>query len=95
MDLARNYQVCALLRVEALKIRNMLEVIGVDLSAVYYLIGLYVVLEDFDLQFIAFLCQNRLCSFQDLRMRCRTCRNGDLLALLRAFSRSLRLITGR
>ena len=54
MDLARNYQICALLRVEALKIRNMLEVIGIDLSAVYDLIGLYVVLEDFDLQFIAF-----------------------------------------
>ena len=83
MDLSCDYKVCSLLLVEALQIRDMLEIVGIDLSAVYDLVGLYIVLKYLDLQIIAFFSQKGLCGLKDLSVRCRACSNGDRLALFR------------
>lgn len=56
MDTAGIYQVSTLLLVEALQIRNVLEVVGIEFTGLYYFVGLYIVIEYLNLQSIALLC---------------------------------------
>ncbi|MNZ53806.1 hypothetical protein D3C78_716930 [compost metagenome] len=54
--------------VEALQVRQGLEVVGVQALLVYLYVGLYVVSEDLDLQVHAFLGQGRLDQLQNFGM---------------------------
>ena len=55
MDTAGIYQVSTLLLIEALQIRNVLEVVSIELTGLYYFVGLYVVIKYLNLQSITLL----------------------------------------
>ena len=71
VDAARIYQVCSLLLVEILQIRNMLEVVCVKITTLYNKVRLNVIIKYGNLQIPALLLQKRFCLLQDLCMRCR------------------------
>ena len=70
MDLACNYEVCSLLLVEAVKIWNVLEVVGIELSALYYLIWLYIVVKYCNLKVVTLLLECCLGILEDLCVWC-------------------------
>ena len=55
MDTAGIYQMGTFLLVEALQIRNMLEVVCIEITGLYYLIRLYIVIKNLNLQSITLL----------------------------------------
>mgnify|MGYP000768445341 FL=1 len=55
MDTAGIYQMGTFLLVEALQIRNMLEVVCIELAGLYYFIGLYIIIKYLNLQSITLL----------------------------------------
>ena len=57
MDAAGIYKVCTLLFIETLKIRDMLEIVCIKLSALHYEIRLYIVIEYGDLKSITLLLE--------------------------------------
>ena len=55
MDTAGIYQVSTLLLIEALQVRDMLEVVGIEFTGLYYFVGLYIVIKYLNLQSITLL----------------------------------------
>ena len=55
MDTAGIYQMGTFLLVEALQIRDMLEVVSIELTGLYYFIGLYIIIKYLNLQSITLL----------------------------------------
>ena len=52
-----------------LQIGKMLEVVGVQITTLYYLIGHDIIIKYSYLKVISFLCQDRFCLLQDLCVR--------------------------
>ena len=47
------YQMCTFLFVKAVKVRNVLEVVGIEIAALYNQVGLYIIIKNCDLKIIA------------------------------------------
>ena len=86
VDLTCNCKVCALLLIEAFQIWYMLEVVGIEVSAFYHFVWLYIVIKDSHLQIIALLLKLILCILQNLSVWCCRCCNCDCLIVLAALS---------
>ena len=78
MNSARVYKMGSVFLVKVLKIRDMLEIVRVNLTAVYYEVRLYIILKLNDLKLPALIRENlrRLC--KDLRVRSRRSRYRNL-----------------
>ena len=70
MDAACIYQVCAFLFVEAVKVRDVLEVVGIEIAALYNQVGLYIIIKNCDLKIIALFSQKWFRLLQELSVRC-------------------------
>ena len=68
MDAAGIYQMSALFFIEAVQIRNVLEIVGVKFTAFYYFIGQNIIVKFRYFQIIAQLLQERLCLCQNFCM---------------------------
>ena len=66
-----------LLLIEGIQIGNMLEIVGVEFTALHNLIRLYIIVEHGHFQSPALCCQKGRCLFQDLSVRCSGCCDGD------------------
>ena len=74
VDSACIYEVCSLLFVEVVKIRNMLEIVRIKISALYYKVWLYIIIKYRNFQIPSFFLEDWFCFFQNLCMRCcRSC----------------------
>ena len=74
MDAAYAYQMAAFFLIVLLQIGKMLEVVGVQITTLYYLVGHDIIVKYSYLKVISFLCQDRFCLLQDLCMwGCRCC----------------------
>ena len=82
MDASRVYQVRALLFVEVLQIRNVLEVVGVKLTALDDVVGLHIVLELLDLERPALGSQDGSDLRENFGVRRGACGDGDGALLL-------------
>ena len=71
----------AVLSIEVVKVRNVLEVVGVDLAAVNHVVGLDIVGEFEDLKSDAFFGKDLLGNCKDLSVRCGGSGNAYLLTL--------------
>ena len=74
----------AVLGVEAVQVGGVLEVVGVEFTAVHGQVGLHIVGVDDDLQLVALLGQDRLGDLEDLGMRHRGGADADLYGFLLA-----------
>ena len=81
MNSARRYQLGAVFLIEVLKIRQVLEVVGVDLAVVYNVVGDNVVGELPNFKGNSLLCEDLLCNRKDLCVRSGRSGNGDLGAV--------------
>ena len=72
---------CSLLCVEAVKIRNMLEIVCVELARLNYKVGLNIIGELYYIELVAVLLENGCCLFKDLCVRCSRCCDLDGLAV--------------
>ena len=77
MNAAGIYQMCTFLFVKAVKVRNVLEVVGIEIAALYNQVGLYIIIKNCDLKIIALFSQKRFRLLQDLGVRCCGCGNLD------------------
>ena len=71
----------AVLSIEVVKVRNVLEVVGVDLAAVNHVVGLDIVGEFENLKSDAFFGKDLLGNCKDLSVRCGGSGNAYLLTL--------------
>ena len=79
MDPAGNGKVGSVVGIEVLKIVDVLEIVGVDLTAVDNIVGLDIVLKLDDLELIALGLQDRLYLSQDLSVRCGARGDSDMI----------------
>ena len=77
MDSASIYKMCSLLFIEVVKIRNMLEIICIEITALYYEVWLYIVIKYGNFQIPSFLFEDWFCFFKDLCMWCCGCCDFD------------------
>ena len=71
MDSCNRYDVCSVLCVEIVKVRNVLEVVCIDFAAFYYIVRLYVVGVLFNCKGDVFFCKDFLGYCQNFSVWCR------------------------
>ena len=71
------------LLIKGFQIWEMLEIVGIQVTGFQSIVGLNVIGVLSDIQFIALLLQNRLCSLQNFCVGSRTCTYYDLFQLCR------------
>ena len=86
MDAARIYQMGSLLLIEAVQIRNMLEIVRVKVSRLYNVVRLHIIGKYLDLKRIALCLEQGLCLLQNLRVRNCRCRYLNRLVICAALS---------
>ena len=70
MDSACVYKVGSFLLIEAVQIWNVLEVVCIEISALYNFVWLYIIIKYSYLKVISLFLKNWLCCLKNLRMRC-------------------------
>ena len=77
MDTAGINKVSTVLCIEVVKVRNVLEVVCVDLAALNYEVGLYIIFKFGNLKGPTLGSKDLCCLSKDLCMRCGRCCYGD------------------
>ena len=83
MDCRYGNKLCTVFGVEVLEIREMLEVIGVELAAVYNVVRLNVVGIFLDVKRNILILENILYNCQNFGVRCGRSRDSDFFSLYR------------
>ena len=79
LTILSNCKVCAVLLVEGVQVIHMLEIVRIKVAGLYYVVGLYVILEYGNLQLIALFLQKILYRIKNLRVRCLRSSNLDYI----------------
>ncbi len=77
MDHRRDDNMRAVLRIEVLQIRNVLEIVCVHFTALHNIVRLNIIGKLLDIQRDIFFCKDLLRNLQNLCMRCRGCGDCD------------------
>ena len=95
MDSGNLYDVSAVFRIEIVKIRSVLEVVGVNLAAFNYIVGLNIIGEFLDVKSNVFLGKYFLCYRKYLGMGRGRSSNGNLFSLKSGIiNRRVKAVTG-
>ena len=73
MDSACIYKVGSFFLVEAVQIWNVLEVVCIEIAALYNLVWLYIIIKYRYLKVVSLFLKDRFCCFKDLGMWCLGC----------------------
>ncbi len=61
MDPSRVHQMGSLFFIKAVKVRDMLEIVGIKIASFHHFVGLDIIVKNRHLKVVSLLCKDRLC----------------------------------